>query len=349
MAAQSTRREWLLRLILLGGSLVFSFLLAEVVIRVFFPINDGRANVTLAGQPINDWFPPGTAYRQVSNEYDAITTITDKGHRVPGTDGNPDVIFLGDSFTYGYGLKDNETFSSIYCAQRRVACANLGIPGSGTQRQLARLKEFLEKYGWKPKEVKLFFFAMSGSFSSGNDFVDNYDYGLRMAAMARGEVPRPGPPPPPPNLAARIISWQSALMEYSYVVRRAKYHWGPLIKSLLVNDPGEQRMALALQFTKQALADLDTLSRQAGFAYTIYLIVPVQDLIRGTQDETLAALDGVAPKPAVTTAPAVADSPTQYYYAFDGHLNPAGNRRVAELLLAREGAGASAAAASPAR
>jgi hypothetical protein len=33
-----------------------------------------------------------------------------------------------------------------------------------------------------------------------------------------------------------------------------------------------------------------------------------------------------------------AESPARFYFAFDGHLNPEGNRRLAGFLLARDGA-----------
>lgn len=323
-------REWLLRLTLLGASLLFSIGLAEAVARVFFPIYGGADNVDLDGRPVKEWFAPGSVYRQISNEYAAVTTITSKGHRVPGTEGNPDVVFVGDSFTFGLGLKDDDTFASRYCAAMQLSCANLGVPGSGTVRQLRRLEQYLTEYGWKPKEVKWFFFGMSGAFSSGNDFVDNYDFGRRQ--RAGGAVAAD----PPASLAARLIGMQSMLLEKSYLMRQVKYRWGPLLKSLVVDPPGEVRMAEALQYTRQALDELDEASRRMGFEYTIYLIVPVQDLIRGTASETLSVLDGVSPKPAVTTAPVLADTPAQYYFSYDGHLNAEGSRRVAELLIERD-------------
>ncbi|MGH9349989.1 MAG: SGNH/GDSL hydrolase family protein [Vicinamibacterales bacterium] len=332
-------KEWLLRAGLMAASLLVALALAEVTVRTFYPVLDGRGNVTLDGRPIKEWFAPGSVYRQVSNEYDAVTTITGKGHRVPGSDGSPEVVFVGDSFTYGYGLKDDETFASIYCAGRRVACANLGLPGSGTARQVARLDEFLRDWQWTPKEVKLFFFGMSGSLSAGNDFVDNYNYGRWLKAQSSGAVAPPGGVPrrtSPSTLTGRLIGWQSSLLEHSHMMRRAKFHWGPLLKSLVVNDPGEERMAEALAHTGRGLTELDSLSRRAGFDYSIYLIVPVQDIIRRTHTHTLAALNRVSPKPAVSTAPLFADAPQDFYYAYDGHLNPRGSRRVAELLLSFE-------------
>lgn len=329
----SRRREWTLRLVLLTGSILFALAAAEVVVRAFFPLNDGRANVDMNGRPITDWFTPGTAYRQVSNEYDALTTITSQGHRVPGVDGNPEVIFLGDSFTYGYGLKDEETFASIYCTARGRACANLGMPGSGTSRQVRRLQEFIERWHWKPRLVKLFFFGMSSSFSAGNDFVDNYRYGRHLEDLAAG-VPRPRESPPP-GLAGRIVASQAMLLEHSYLMRRAKYHWGPMLKGMLLIDPGD-RMTEALEYTRTGFQELDALSAAVGFDYEVYLIAPVTDIIRGTHPQTLAALNAVATKPAIETAHLFVDSPARFYFAYDGHLNPLGSRALAEYLIARD-------------
>lgn len=330
-------REWGIRLLLVCLSLIVALGLAEVMVRMFFPIWDGRDNVTLDGKPINSWFEPGSVYRQVSNEYDAMTTITDKGHRVPGADGNPEVIFLGDSFTYGFGLSDDETFASIYCKELHRVCVNLGYPGSGTLKQVERLEGFIQRYGWKPKEVKLFFFGMTGSWSSGNDFVDNYDrymreqarqrYGERQAHNAALENK------PAVGIAERIIGMQTVLLEHSTLMRRLKYHWGPWIKSVLVAAPGKHRMTIALKATKEHLAKLDELSRRVGFDYTIYFLPAVHDILRGTQDETLAALNSVSPRPVVSTVGVLMDAPEKYFFAFDGHLNPKGSRRIAELLI----------------
>lgn len=326
--------EWLLKLVLLLGSLTVAIVISEVVVRIFFPIYGGVDNLSLTGEPVREVFRPGSVYRQYSNEYDAITTITSKGHRVPGVDGNPDVIFLGDSFTYGFGLADDQTFASIYCTRRQLACANLGMPGSGTLKQMRRLKQFVNDFHWKPREVKLFFFGMSGSFSNGNDFVDNYNFGRRQAAWSSDdEVPEAAPPD---TLPGRLIKLQGAMLEHSYLMRHVKYNWGPLLKGMMVNEPGDVRMAAALNYTRLGLQELDEFSHQIGFEYRIYLIVPVQDLTRGTYADTLKALNGVSRKAAIATAPALLDSPLRYYYAYDGHLNAAGSQRVAEFLLSQD-------------
>ena len=332
----------MLRLILVSISTVMALLVAEAAVRTIHPISDGRDNVTLDGTPITSWFEPGTVYRQVSNEYDARTTITGEGHRVPGTAGNPDVIFLGDSFTYGWGLPDDETFASIYCAGVQKACVNLGVPGTGTAKQLDRLESFLDRYGWRPKEVKLFFFGMSGAWSAGNDFVDNYDERGLSDARARGTSPAPpardrrAAAPPQAGMAERLIGLQSAVLQRSNLMRLVKYYWGPAIKSVIVAEPGEERMAVALRYTAQNFKRLDALSRKHGFAYTIHLIVPVQDVILGTYTRSQEALQSVSPRPVIATGQLFTDRPQDYYYAYDGHINSRGSRRIGEFLVTRE-------------
>jgi hypothetical protein len=329
----SKGREWRNRFILISVSLLFSLLLGELLTRLLFPISDRRDNITLDGKTITGFVVPGTTYRQVSNEYDALTTITDKGHRAPGVEGSPDLVFIGDSFTFGYGLNDGETFPSLYCAEAGRACANLGLPGSGTLKQVERLEEFITRYQWHPREVRLFFFGMSGSFSAGNDFVDNYNRAITREAREQGEPVKAGQPR---GFTERVIGLQGVILKYSNLARMLKFYAGPRLKAMFVAEPGEQRMLKAVESTRTSLQQLDELSRRAGFEYSIYLLVPVQDILRGTYQDTLATLQSVSPKPVVTTAELFLDSPAQYYFAFDGHLNPKGSKRVADFLISSD-------------
>jgi hypothetical protein len=346
VAVRRVAREWLLRLVLLSVSLVMSLAAAEVLVRIAHPISDGRENVTLEGTPIKSWFDPGTVYRQVSNEYNAVTTITPLAHRVPGTPGNPEVIFVGDSFTYGWGLSDEETFATIYCRSLHLECVNLGVPGTGTAKQLDRLEQYITANNWRPREVKLFFFGMSSAWSAGNDFVDNYDerkLSDRRASKPVGPpIERATQPAPRRGLAERVIALQPVIMERSNLMRILKYYWGPMLKSLIVAEPGNERIATALHYTRQNLRRLHQMSERLGFEYTIYLIVPVQDVILGSYARTHEALQGVSPKPVVTTGQLFLDRPERYYYAYDGHINARGSRLIGEFLIARDrSAGAS--------
>ena len=337
------------------GSLVFALAMAEIVVRVFFPIYGGRDNVTLDGRTIQTFLEPSSVYRQVSNEYDALTTITDRGYRAPAVVGNPDVVVVGDSFAFGFGLTDDETFANLYCKERHRSCVNLGMPGSGTNRQVRRLEQFLTKWDWHPKQVKLFFFGMSNSFSSGNDFVDNFNFGRWLEEQkAKGilnpsidERGRPTQAPSPQAQQARqerprisfgeyVISWQTEIVDNVHLMRRAKYHWGPFLRSLVLAEPGEQRTAEALVQTTFAFKELDELSKRFGFEYEVFLIVPSHDILMGTQDATLALLNRATIKPAIPTAQLFKEGPSAYYFSYDGHLNARGARKVADFLVSRE-------------
>lgn len=324
-------KEWIARFALMIVSLVVALLLAEFISRIVFPISDRREILTLDGKPIDGYMVPGSVYRQITNEYDVVTTITDRGHRVPGVDGNPDVIFIGDSITFGFGLADDETFVSIYCKAKGVKCANLGIPGAGTLKEVTQLERYLEEWNWRPREVFLVFAGMSESFSAGNDFVDNYDVERELRRQRSGAPDDDGRPGG--GVAERIIGQQVFLLRHSNLIRMAKFYAGPMLKSLIVAEPGERRMAIALEATAAALKHFDDLSSEYGFDYRIIVVVPVQDILRGTYPKTLETLNSVSPRAAVSTAPTLADAPDDYYYAFDGHLNPRGAKRVAEFLI----------------
>ena len=245
---------------------------------------------------------------------------------MPAPRGQPEIVFLGDSFTFGTGLADEETFAWLYCEAAARSCANLAEPGSGTARQVERLREFLDGRGWRPREVKLFVFAMTASFSAGNDLQDNY-----LAGRARSAQPSPGAGG---GWLERVLALRGWLERRSNLVRLAKYHWGPLLRSALVPALDDARRSEALERTREALGGLAQLGRSYGFALSLYLINPVQDVRRGTHRDTQDALSAVSPVALRPTAQVLQHDPARYYFPLDGHLNPRGARAIADLLLA---------------
>lgn len=317
-------RRGLARALLVLASSLAALALAEVGSRWLQPI---RLHTLVAsdGRALHGWLAPGTRYQQRSSEYDAATTITPEGHRVPAPRGPLDVVFLGDSFTFGSGLADEQTFAWLFCERTGLSCANLAEPGSGTLRQVARLREFVDGRGWRPRRVMLFVFAMTTSFSAGNDLEDNY-----LGESASASAPRRAQG----GWLERLLFLRGALERRSNLVRVAKYHFGPLLRSALVPGLDDARRRQALERTRGALEELAQLARSFGFELSIHLIHPVQDLRRGTWEQTLAALAAISPVEVRPTAQLFAGDPSRYYFPLDGHLNPAGARAIAELLIA---------------
>jgi hypothetical protein len=120
-------------------------------------------------------------------------------------------------------------------------------------------------------------------------------------------------------------------------MRRIKYHWGPMLRTFVLAEPGEERKKEALHYTARAFKELDELSRRIGFEYEVYLIVPVHDIIMGTEGDTLSMLNSVTVKPVVPTADLFREAPKDFYFSYDGHLNVKGAARVGEFLISRDG------------
>jgi len=106
--------------------------------------------------------------------YEYNTTIhTDRwgGRRIPDVkkgDGLPIVPVLGDSFTFGLGVNDGETFVNLMCKKFNAVYLNLGAPGSALPNQLD-IVEFRHKdLGSPPLYIFVFYL--------GNDFSDMIKY-----------------------------------------------------------------------------------------------------------------------------------------------------------------------------
>jgi hypothetical protein len=100
-------------------------------------------------------------------EYQNFANIDEFGGRrtfFAGNPGSSTIVLLGDSFTFGVGVEDSETFANrIAMGFPEYRFINLGIPGSALHEQLEILKMRHEEFR---SEIYLFFFFL------GNDFAD---------------------------------------------------------------------------------------------------------------------------------------------------------------------------------
>ena len=320
----------------------------EVASRWLLPVSPGTQMLDQNGGQVDifagdDIFRPDIRFRQVSAEFDAVTNIGPLGYRAPSAASSPTVIVLGDSFAFGQGLADDDTFAAIFCAEAAIPCVNLGFPGTGTLRQMRILRRAFDRHpDWRPAEVKLFVLAMSSSFMAGNDFWD---------VLAEAPLTSAGVSPPAaddaspaaddaPSKAERNspVAWAVArrqwLLAHSNLLRLVYAQFGSSIRSWFSPSVPAAQLEGGIAAMAGAFAGLRALSAERGFTLTVYVLHPVQDLLRGTWPETAAAVQTAAGVlPVVDTAAALLDDPAAYYFAYDGHLNPAGARRIAAFLL----------------
>ena len=313
-------------LLLLIISLAFILAIAEVISRFVAPISPGPIILDMQGnKQVISYIEPGKQFRISTSDYDAVTTITPDGYRAPQADGAPDTIFIGDSFTYAQGVKDNDAFPAIYCKQRQLNCANLAVPGASTLYEIDRLKQFLKTKNWKPQMVHFFFFT-------GNDFTDNLD---AAAKRSLGQTYEPvelnnGTATEDNGLIKQTFGYG---LKHSNLLRIAYYKVLPILR----NNPEEDRKNLekSLEIAQKEFNTLEKLSKEYQFDYQIYVIHPRLEITRNLYKELDDELQKIAPRPIIPLVDLFKVNTEKYFFPIDGHLSVAGNKKLAEFLLSR--------------
>lgn len=320
-------KNWIGNLLLLFISFVIVFAIGEVASRYVSPISPGPSILDMQGnkQKIS-YVAAGKQFRIVTPDYDAITTITPDGYRTPqlGLNKSPDTLFVGDSFTYAQGVKDEEAFPAIYCKTKGIECANLAVPGASTLFELDRLEHYLKIKLWSPNYVNLFVFT-------GNDFSDNLD---AHAKQVKGEPYEPGEMYLHPEKEQKIGLRQRVVetgLHYSNLVRVAYFKVLPMLRG--DSEESDQSLTKALEITQQELQRLDTLSEQYAFNYRIFIIFPQQEIQQGIYKELKEKIQAISPVPVISLGELFAQNTSDYYFPTDGHFSVQGNKKLAEFLL----------------
>ena len=328
-------------LALLVGSLVVALGAAEALSRVVLPVQ-ATPFVDAYGHQVDlhvdgNRLRPNVQVWQHTTEFNAEYTTTAAGHRVPGTAGSPDMVFIGDSFTFGYGVSDTDTFVFLFCREHTLSCANLGRAGTGTGQQVDLLTSYLERDGWRPRRVRLMMFAMTGALMYGNDLTDNLMYAKKIVNLDTDSLTERSAE----NALSRYVTrFRIQLYEYN-LARIVLLYAGPLLRSWFTPGADAALVAQALKATGEQLARLDALAHTYGFAYDVMIIHPMQDILRGTDAQTTRAIGAIAPAGIAvrSTADALRPNPARRYYSLDMHLNPAGHRAIADFLATVERGG----------
>ncbi len=309
--------------LLLFFSFAIVFAIGEVASRVFSPISPGPSILDLNGnrQKIS-YIEPGKTFRITTPDYDAKTSITQDGYRAPPATGNPETIFIGDSFTYGQGVTDQQTFPALYCKAKGIQCANLAVPGASTLYETDRLEHYLQTKNWSPNFVNLFFFT-------GNDFTDNLDASEK---RRQGLVYEP-------EEINKDIQKQKGLRQrivetglyYSNLLRVIYYKLLPVLR----DDPQQSEAALndALKITRNEFLRLNALSEKYAFALRIFIVFPQQEIEQDIYKKLTEKIQSISPVTVIPLGALFKDKPAQYYFPTDGHFNVAGNKRLADYLL----------------
>ncbi len=291
----------------------------------------------------------------------------DIGFRDDGFAGRPAAIALGDSFTWGDGVDNDQTWVAQLEAHSGQEIVNMGMSGYGSIQRL----RILEKYGLalQPKLILWSFFP--------NDFYDDGHFAWREET---GRLSKQGEAVAPPGLTETI---DRALHRVSVAYNLVASPFGepddeeeyerllypgtaehPLNLTFVLRpywqkrlDPNDKYVAAGVELTRQALitAQAEANAAQASLvvilfpskeqAYwpvvatlvdrpeTYHLDWPMEEVKAWCQAQGIAALD------LTPVFQAHAAQGEQLYFRFDAHWNEAGHALAAQAIqqyLARQ-------------
>ena len=325
----------LISLSLLAGSLMVGVLLAELVVRVGFPAYHPAGSVVFHrgadGVPLA---PPGFIGRQWKNTGDYDVPIRINRHGLRDTKdlaraGAKDWFVVGDSFTFGHGVREEQRFSNLLQDFLGEPVYNLGIPTNidGYARLLAHAR----KQGARPQRLLV-------AICMENDLMDYHRES-------------------PPALATAAPRWRLGALKAQLTRASALYnlattaiHRTPPLRDLVIRlgllrpnlagMPGPARE----EAVQASAIRLKALLKAQSPAFAAVVLIPSRGLWIGTEGQAHAAVHGHFKAALVRQRIPVIDlraafeavgDPLSLHFENDGHWNPAGHRRAAEAIHAR--------------
>lgn len=325
------------RLALAVISCGLALLIAEAGLRWMLPRPPATSQAEarpgfIAHDPELGWRPvPGGRGVMRGAEFDVEVTVNRQGLRGPRTysrrpaTGRPRLVVLGDSFSFGHGVRHEENWiTRLEGALAPAEVINLAVTGYGTDQQLLRLERV--GLGLAPDIVVLALFE-------GNVFrnvrLEQVGYPKPRFEIAEDGslrlvgVPVPEAPPP--------AAWHQRSALGRLILGRG----GDLIEHLGYGE--------AWPVTEAILGRMKAASEGAG-ARLVVLVIPKDQAVHGKglrrrlHQRTLARIAALLERAGIEyhdlTAPLMAAAEQRLYFFTDGHWNASGHE-VAAAAAAR--------------
>jgi hypothetical protein len=337
MTGQTRTRRWLAALAALLIGLGLALGAAEALARIFFDEPVQPRFVTDPGYGVR-WNQARVDTRHyVPGEYDVRVTTNSIGlrgqreyelARIPETHR---VLLLGDSFTFGFGVEDEEVVSAeledllnARGAEPRAEVVNMGVSGFGQAEELVTWRERARH--WRPDVVVMLYFDNDiGNNAVSKLFAVRDDGSLERSAAEY----MPGARLQESLYAIAPLRW---LFEYSEAWNLVRNRLSQLVQNARLKEQGlktfNDATAPGVALTRALIAELARDVAAAG-AQPVVLVIPNRDIVSNfplTEPE-VAALGATLVDGRDFLA-------TGDYYRLDGHWRPSGHRKAAEALAA---------------
>lgn len=165
-----TKLRW--KLVALFVSSLMSLVLCELGLRLFFrsdfPVVPNEKSLMYRYDQQLGWFPIPNSERELHIIRDIDVVHNQEGFRDvehAAASDKPGLLFLGDSFVWGYGVEGPERFTDKLQARHpEWEIFNCGVSGYGTDQEYLLLEDYFDRF--KPRMVVLI-------YCTGNDEADN--------------------------------------------------------------------------------------------------------------------------------------------------------------------------------
>jgi hypothetical protein len=314
-----------------AGACAFTALLAtavtvgalEFAVRVLVPVRNVGPSFTTYDPVYGKRLKANFHATRIAPDFTFAINTNSLGMRDPEPAGavTGGIVFVGDSFTMGYGVNDDEAFPALIRAElikRNIAVpvVNTGLGDNGNGRWIKFFDHDAAKF--RPRVVVLQVMA--------NDFNDNLHERLFQLDV-RGKLQELPVPPLSFGRKAQALVEHIPGASYSYLMGLSAMALHAVENrriSLPGSELGEEQPGDDLTF---ALVDTAVDKARATGADVIGLLVG----LTGPRREKIRQIFAARGLTCLDTRNK-ADSPSLYFKT-DGHWNASGHRRAAELLL----------------
>ena len=304
---------------------------AELAVRAFVPVRNVGPSFTEYDPAYGKVLKPGTSVTRISPEFTMRLSTNSRGFRGPeiGSVDRGSILFVGDSFTMGYGVTDGEEYPAIV----RKAMADGNTP-PGLEVINAAIGD--SGTGWPVKFLRRDAAALMPRIIvlqiCGNDFEDNVNERLFKLTDSAELLELPVPPRSGNRGLQRLVESVPGLA-YSHLVGLARQIRVPQAWGASADKPpaeeqtaAKERAAYEERLTLRLLGEVVHITKQAKWR----LLVVLADVPPARH----ALLEGYFAERGVTTLsiPTKAEL-ADLYYKVDGHWNAKGQAYAADRVL----------------
>jgi len=360
MEGMTRRRYFLLAGVTVSVSVLLSIIVMEVVLRWSASSADsgGRLDDGLFGYDAHLGWAVSRDWRggHVHGDYNVKYATNGFGHRgapvaTAKQPGEKRYAYLGDSFTFGMGVNDEETFTEILASRGTARHLNFGVPGYSTDQEVLYAEDKVKRF--EPDVVVLVVYL-------GNDLIDNLaPYPLQVdfakpyfelengsLALRNTPVPRRSKP-----AALRSRSFSSVVLQ-GVETRQSLLGRSEILRRLGYRDSVDDISGLLAENVKPSIELFDALLQrleegvQSMNAKLVIALLPGRSFVhdqRGYSAQYQDYIRRLIIARLENTDIGVLDlgselrrqfdkGETDLYFPNDGHLTPNGHRIMADFL-----------------